>query len=39
MKRFIVSTLLALALLTAGLVGMQHDMVSTAYAEDGGGSD
>ena len=39
MKRFIASTLLAIALLTAGLVVTRYDMVRTACAEEGGGSD
>ena len=39
MKRFIAGMLLALALLTSSLVVTQYDMVRTAYAEDGGGSD
>ena len=38
MKRFIASMLLAVALLTSGLVVTQHSMVGTAYADgdDGG---
>jgi hypothetical protein len=39
MKQFIASTLLAITLLTSGLVVTQHNMVSTAYADEGGGSD
>jgi hypothetical protein len=37
MKRFVASVLLALALLTSGLVVTQYGMVGTAYAEDGDG--
>jgi hypothetical protein len=39
MKRFIASVLLAVALLTSGLAVTQYDMVGTAYADGGGGSD
>ena len=39
MKRFVASMLLAIALLTSGLVVTQYDMVGTAYADDGAGSD
>ena len=39
MKQFIVSVLLAIALLTSGMVVTQYSMVGTAYADGGGGSD
>jgi hypothetical protein len=38
MKRVIVSVLLAIALLTSGVVVTQYGMVGTAYADEGGGS-
>jgi hypothetical protein len=37
MKRLIASVLLAMALLTSGLVVMQDTMVGTVYADSGGG--
>jgi hypothetical protein len=37
MKRFVVSVLLAIALLTSGVVVTQYGMVGTAYADDSGG--
>ena len=37
MKRLIASVLLAIALLTSGVVVTQYSMVGTAYADDGGG--
>ena len=37
MKRLIASVLLAIALLTSGLVVTQYSMVGTAYADDGAG--
>ena len=37
MKRFVASVLLAIALLTSGVVVTQHSMVGTAYADDGAG--
>ena len=38
MKRFVASVLIAIALLTSGVVVTQYGMVGTAYAEgDGGG--
>jgi hypothetical protein len=39
MKRLIVSIMVAMALLTAGIAGTQHSFVGTAYADggDGGG--
>ena len=37
MKRFVASVLLAIALLTSGVVVTQSSMVGTAYADDGGG--
>ena len=37
MKRFIASVLLAIALLTSGVVVTQYGMVGTACADDGGG--
>ena len=36
MKRFIASVLLAIALLTSGVVVTQYSMVGTAYADDSG---
>ena len=38
MKQLIVSVLLAIALLTSGLVVTQYSMVGTAYAEGGDGA-
>ncbi len=35
MKRFIASVVLAIALLTSGVVVTQYSMVSTAYADGG----
>ena len=35
MKRFIASVVLAIALLTSGVVVTQYSMVVTAYADDG----
>jgi len=37
MKRMIVSVLIAIALLTSGVVVTQYGMVGTAYADEGGG--
>jgi hypothetical protein len=37
MKRLIASVLLAIALLTSGVVVTQYSMVGTAYADDGDG--
>ena len=37
MKRIITSLLLALALLTSGVLVTQYDMVGTAYADGDGG--
>jgi hypothetical protein len=37
MKQFVASVLLAIALLTSGVVVTQYGMVGTAYAEDDGG--
>ena len=37
MKRMIVSALLAIVLLTSGVVVTQYGMVGTAYADEGGG--
>ncbi len=37
MKRIITSVLLALALLTSGVLVTQYDMVGTAYADGDGG--
>ena len=37
MKRLIASVLLAIALLTSGLVVTQYSMVGTAYADGGAG--
>jgi hypothetical protein len=37
MKRLITSVVLAIALLTSGMVVTQSSVVGTAYAEDGGG--
>ena len=37
MKRFVASVLLAIALLTSGVVVTQYSMVGTAQADDGGG--
>lgn len=39
MKRLIATVVLAIALLTSGAVVTQSGLVSTAYANDGGGSD
>ena len=40
MKRFIASLVLAVAMLTSGVVVVsQYSMVGTAYADDGGGGD
>jgi hypothetical protein len=39
MKRIIASVLLAVALLTSGVVVTQYSMVGTAYADGGGGGD
>ena len=36
MKRLIASVVLAIALLTSGMVVTQSNLVGTAYAEDGG---
>ena len=36
MKKLIVSVLLAIALLTSGMVVTQYNMVGTAYADSGG---
>ena len=35
MKRFIASVVLAIALLTSGVVATQYNMVGTAYADGG----
>ena len=37
MKRFIASVVLAIALLTSGIMVTQHSMVGTAHADDGPG--
>jgi len=37
MKRLIASVVLAIALLTSGMVVTQYSMVGTVYADDGGG--
>lgn len=37
MKRFIASIMLAIALLTAGVLVTQFDMLGTAYADGDGG--
>jgi hypothetical protein len=37
MKRIIASVLLAVALLTSGVVVTQYNMVGTAYADEDGG--
>lgn len=37
MKRLIASIVLAIALLTSGMVVTQSSMVGTAYADDGAG--
>ena len=37
MKRLIASVVLAIALLTSGVVVTQFSLVGTAYADDGGG--
>jgi len=37
MKRLIVSVVLAIALLTSGVVVTQHSMVGAAYADDSDG--
>jgi hypothetical protein len=39
MKRFIASVMLAVVLLTTGVVVMQPGMVGMAYADGDGGSD
>ena len=39
MKRLIASVVLAIALLTSGMVVTQYRLVGTAYADDGGGGD
>ena len=39
MKRFVASVVLAIVLLTSGVVVTQYSMVGTAYAEDGGGGE
>jgi hypothetical protein len=36
MKRLIISVMLAIALLTSGVVVTQSSLVGTAYADDGG---
>ena len=36
MKRFMASVLLAIALLTSGVVVTQYSMVGTAYADESG---
>ena len=36
MKRFLASVVVALALLTSGVVVTQYHMVGTAYADDSG---
>jgi len=37
MKKFVATVLLAVALLTSGVVVTQYGMVGTAHADDGGG--
>jgi hypothetical protein len=37
MKRLIASVVLAIVLLTSGMVATQYRLVGTAYADDGGG--
>ena len=39
MKRLIASVVLAIALLTSGVVVTQYNMIGTAYADDGCGGD
>jgi hypothetical protein len=39
MKRLIASVVLAIALLTSGMVATQYGLVGTAYADSGGGGD
>jgi hypothetical protein len=39
MKRLIASVVLAIALLTSGMMATQYSLVGTAYADDGGGAD
>jgi hypothetical protein len=38
MKRIIASVLLAIALMTSGVIVSQHSMVGTAYADGDGGA-